>query len=148
MTAPRPDLAVVELQLAIALLNDDDDFPLDAEFGARLPLWLTEPHDGDCTHKPYTCNRCVAENYKARAAKFIQLLKLDALLAERAAHAIPDGWKLVPVEPTEEMNLAGYERLCADDRPPAPYHWEGWITPRVYRDMIAAAPQPPKGSAG
>lgn len=44
---------------------------------------------------------------------------LDALLAERAAHAIPDGWKLVPVEPAVTLAecpvglfLSAYGELC------------------------------------
>lgn len=47
--------------------------------------------------------------------------------------SIPEGWKLVPVEPTDEMVNEGLE--CASKA--------------VYRRMIAAAPQPPaSASAG
>lgn len=42
---------------------------------------------------------------------------------------IPDGWKLVPVEPTEEMNKAGWTAMNEHDA----------INP-TYRAMLAAAP--------
>ena len=43
---------------------------------------------------------------------------------------IPDGWKLVPVEPTKDMLEASWTLHSI-------YH------PSAYRDMLAAAPQPP-----
>lgn len=46
---------------------------------------------------------------------------------------IPDGWKLVPVEPTEEMNKAGWAAMNEHDA----------INP-TYRAMLAAAPQEAK----
>ncbi len=39
---------------------------------------------------------------------------------------VPEGWQLVPNEPTEEM-----------------LQW-GWYRKRIYQAMLAAAPQPPK----
>ena len=49
---------------------------------------------------------------------------------------VPAGWKLVPVEPTDDMHRAAVRTVvhCTgnDDFPPA-----------VYRAMLAAAPQPP-----
>lgn len=44
--------------------------------------------------------------------------------------AIPDGWVMVPVEPTEEMNKAGWTAMNEHDA----------INP-TYRAMLAAAPQ-------
>lgn len=44
--------------------------------------------------------------------------------------AIPDGWVVVPVEPTEEMNKAGWTAMNEHDA----------INP-TYRAMLAAAPQ-------
>jgi hypothetical protein len=61
------------------------------------------------------------------------------------ATAVPDGWKLVPVEPTEEMCKAGYE---AQDKWPyerADTYKEMchlWTHPR-YKAMIDAAPAAP-----
>ena len=43
---------------------------------------------------------------------------------------IPDGWVVVPVEPTEEMNKAGWTAMNEHDA----------INP-TYRAMLAAAPQ-------
>lgn len=59
----------------------------------------------------------------------------DALeLAEEAVQAkhpeIPDGWQLVPVEPTIEMVQA------------ATYKSVGFGTRAAYRAMLAAAPKP------
>ena len=50
--------------------------------------------------------------------------------AGRASPAsVPAGWKLVPVEPTEEMQIPSY--LPAT------------MLKQIYRDMLAAAPTPP-----
>lgn len=45
--------------------------------------------------------------------------------------SVPDGWKLVPIEPTEEMNSAGWDAMNAHDA----------INP-TYSAMLAAAPAP------
>lgn len=45
---------------------------------------------------------------------------------------VPDGWKLVPLEPTEEMNKAGWSAMNEHDA----------INP-TYRAMLAAAPEAP-----
>lgn len=49
------------------------------------------------------------------------------------APAVPDGWKLVPIEPTNEMTDAGID---AWNKSPL-------AVVRQYRAMIAAAPEPP-----
>ncbi len=55
--------------------------------------------------------------------------------------AVPEGWKLVPIEPTDEMRAAGHMER---DRSPTnrnPYH--------VWRAMLTAAPSPDhSGDAG
>lgn len=49
------------------------------------------------------------------------------------AQAVPDGWRLVPVEPTIAMCIAGDSpRMLVDDCTP---------TPAIYRAMCAAAPE-------
>ena len=55
---------------------------------------------------------------------------------------VPEGWKLVPIEPTEEMELRGAEQTssidwgdCPDDRP-----YE--MATEIYNAMLAAAPLP------
>ena len=49
-------------------------------------------------------------------------------------HYVPEGWKLVPVEPTISMCIAGDEaRMNVDD---------ATRTPAIYRAMLNAAPTP------
>jgi hypothetical protein len=60
----------------------------------------------------------------------------DAWQVARATEqpaAVPEGWKLVPIEPTEEMlNVYhGYYRSG-----------KGYLDLSIWRDMLAAAPQP------
>ena len=52
------------------------------------------------------------------------------LLARRNSPVTPDGWQLVPKEPTAEMNKAGWAAINEHDE----------INP-TYRAMLAAAPQ-------
>lgn len=52
-----------------------------------------------------------------------------------AQSAIPEGWQLVPVDPTESMRLAP-----AKDRP----GFSRNVAAEIYRSMLAAAPQPSK----
>ena len=71
----------------------------------------------------------------ARAKRVVSFAgaELDVILAALRASPAPDGWRMVPVEPTEEMNNAGRGGL--------------YVTARrvddMYRAMIAAAPSPP-----
>lgn len=56
---------------------------------------------------------------------------------------IPEGWKLVPVEPTPEMKTAGIAVEVYPDSPPE-IDCLTWEEVRaIYQDMIAAAPTPP-----
>lgn len=48
------------------------------------------------------------------------------------APAVPSGWKLVPVEPTREMNRAGFDA-----------HRATGLTGEIWRAMLTAAPTPP-----
>ena len=50
------------------------------------------------------------------------------------AQVVPQGWKLVPVDPTSEMLKAAWKHGI-DDEAPDPYY--------AYKAMLAAAPQPP-----
>lgn len=68
-----------------------------------------------------------------------QVIK-DALIARgwtppgnvgATAGAVPDGWKLVPMEPTKEMRKAG-----------------GFASDSCWSNMLAAAPQPPAEAQG
>lgn len=53
---------------------------------------------------------------------------------------VPDGWKLVPIEPTDEMTEAGFERLCAG----TPIHDDA---DRCWESMLAASPSSPSVAA-
>ena len=69
-----------------------------------------------------------------------QVRRIQSNALASKADAVPDGWKLVPIEPTEAMfqnsigvqNLKGFDSFIASHR-------------RTYFDMLAAAPQPPTG---
>jgi hypothetical protein len=52
--------------------------------------------------------------------------------------AVPEGWKLVPIEPTHEMTEQGAQE--AD--------WYAHNAYDCYKAMLDAAPQPPKGGEG
>ncbi|MBS7349633.1 MAG: hypothetical protein KIG95_05655 [Comamonas sp.] len=54
--------------------------------------------------------------------------------AARRAQVVPQGWKLVPVEPTQEMKRAGMSERHDD------------LSRSVYQAMLAAAPQPPEAA--
>ena len=58
----------------------------------------------------------------------------------RAALATPVGWKLVPIEPTEEM-LDAYKVEDGDHSDWDTWlEWDGGDATRLYKSMIAAAP--------
>ncbi|MFG5778247.1 hypothetical protein ACFIQF_14355 [Comamonas sp. J-3] len=70
----------------------------------------------------------------------------EAVLAERLAQlsqaqAVPDGWKLVPVEPTEEMLQAGRDTPLSGLEEDAPDDYKA-----VFKSMLSAAPPPPEQS--
>lgn len=48
---------------------------------------------------------------------------------------VPEGWKLVPIEPTEEMMRQGFEELSESKDPEL-----GICLSSVYRRILAAAP--------
>lgn len=85
---------------------DDDGHPDPAGYVA----WMTEYPEEGCTP--------LLESWESTTVP---------------AQAAPDGWRLVPVEPTIAMCIAGDSpRMLVDDCTP---------TPAIYRAMIAAAPE-------
>lgn len=52
---------------------------------------------------------------------------------------VPEGWKLVPLEPTPDMSLNAMMKATIKYRCQDAYR-------RVYRAMLAAAPQPEEGT--
>lgn len=67
--------------------------------------------------------------------------KLDASPAATAAPKVPEGYKLVPLEPTGVMKDAG-----AFSGLPVAHAGETWTAARVYRAMLAAAPAAPEAT--
>lgn len=61
-----------------------------------------------------------------------EILKYNSVLEAKLATTIPDGWKLVPIEPTRQMMSQGHFALGGTDR--------GKFR-RIYQAMIAAAPE-------
>lgn len=84
------------------------------------------------TSKASTEGRAVLAHIERQAAEI-----------ERLRAAMPDGWRLVPGEPTIAMCIAGDSpralRMTMDDCTP---------TAAIYRAMIAAAPEPPPRNKG
>ena len=71
---------------------------------------------------------------QSRYNKVLALMKTCATrLDEPPAPSIPEGWKLVPIEPTQEMrNAWDSAPICEDDD--AEFR-------RAYSEMLAAAPE-------
>ena len=62
----------------------------------------------------------------------IDQLERELALLKASPASVPEGWKLVPVEPTESMQIPSYLPEV---------NWP--MRKQIYRDMIAAAPTPP-----
>lgn len=58
------------------------------------------------------------------------------LAGQAAERRVPDGWKLVPIEPTEEMRHSAMRALVSDG---------DWPT-TVYRAFLSTTPEPTKES--
>lgn len=81
----------------------------------------------------------------------------DALVDELSAPVLnspelPDGWKLVPIEPTEGMVIDGFESEAWDALGDAVLDKKGWpyscresaeCVTGIFKAMLAAAPTPP-----
>lgn len=63
----------------------------------------------------------------------------QTFMGEPVVNSMP-GYKLVPIEPTTEMLLAGIERLRLDTT----LINKAFITPRIYKAMLEAAPTIPE----
>ena len=67
----------------------------------------------------------------------------SAVEAVLASAGVPEGWKLVPIEPTESMMRDAADNLCAQ-------FGVEFVRPKedfaraVYRELLCHAPQPPK----
>mgnify|MGYP000853132490 FL=1 len=73
----------------------------------------------------------------AFAAAFKAGFKLAAPSAVPAAVAVPDGWKLVPCEPQDMQQAAGAQAIRFDTT----LINKMWTANKVYREMVASAPE-------
>jgi len=77
-------------------------------------------------------SQIIGDNKMSTARLAEEILEWQADSAQPAG-TIPEGWKLVPVEPTEEMLIATSWPKCAK---------------RDYEHMLLNAPQPPREQGG
>jgi len=98
----------------------------------------------------------VAKYGKENNTTFLMIRAIDALHKQekqlQANTAIPAGFKLVPIEPTQSMEIAGQNaHYKAENKSKESGAWEekGFARPRritcanyVYAAMLAAAPNP------
>lgn len=89
-----------------------------------------------CVPSPGPTMRRIAEGALVATAH------VEAQASEPAAH-VPEGWKLVPIKPTEDMNDATEVRIggCYSCSAQAP-SWSECA--EIYADMLAAAPAAPQ----
>lgn len=88
------------------------------------------PHIQEVKARFYDVLVCLEELVEARTV----IAELRAEVERLKAAAVPEGWKLVPVEPTPEIIRAAGKTHCLPT--------DGWEI-RIYQSMLAAAPQPP-----
>lgn len=96
----------------------DKDLELADEWAQNVSPWAQEGWRA-------TCKRLANEVRRLRA-------ELSAPRRHEPAVSVPDGWKLVPLEPTNEMMRAGFD-VCGLDQ-------VGWLELK-YKAMLAAAPE-------
>lgn len=105
------------------------------------------PASGKAVAEPFGADSAYAVAKEAGKSNIVISAELVVELIEalRAAtspaSAVPEGWKLVPIDSTSEMDIAGMDGLYNSH--------DGYVIDRgdadaVWSAMIAAAPQPPK----
>lgn len=135
--------APVDIEMLATVLRNAPLAPSDSQGKPRAPVVPDEdPRDAfERTFKmPKHVTRCgtgyaVTEYSAWLAHDFIRMWEgwkacRAAMLQAGNSPVIPDGWQLVPKEPTEAMNKAGWAAMNEHDA----------INP-TYRAMLAAAPQ-------
>ncbi|HDG9184700.1 TPA: hypothetical protein PBW37_004176 [Citrobacter freundii] len=135
--------APVDIEMLATVLRNAPLAPSDSQGKPRAPVVPDEdPRDAfERTFKmPKHVTRCgtgyaVTEYSAWLAHDFIRMWEgwkacRAAMLQAGNSPVIPDGWQLVPKEPTEAMNKAGWAAINEHDA----------INP-TYRAMLAAAPQ-------
>ena len=84
------------------------------------------------------CNHWTTPKCPANKCPWQGLRPVDRALKAEAAPIVPQGWKLVPMEPTPEMVRAADDELMT----PLSGMSRGSGPVRVYRAMLAASPAP------
>lgn len=135
---PDSEKAKMDLELArIALASLEADGALANEgtitatqFKPVADLYgLTSPTGGETS---FTFDAVEARDFIDggwSCQEYVELERFQEAVSGNSP-VIPDGWVVVPVEPTEEMNKAGWTAMNEHDA----------INP-TYRAMLAAAPQ-------
>ncbi|ELY4670871.1 hypothetical protein ACOJBQ_003945 [Cronobacter muytjensii] len=118
---PDAGLVPVFAKSTAALVLDDDSLPHDPQIAEYEQMMEAEQAQADTT----------AQQFESLAGKSV----------------VPAGWKLVPIEPTDAMCDIGHIGVdvltgVTDDN--EYYSIDGPYAAKVYRAMIAAAPEPCK----
>lgn len=121
--AAPPSLVEIDEREAFNAWNDDENLPI-AGVGAKNAAWLAWQARAAMLQGK-------AENNEGEPTDDERIMTIEGILPPLNpgnSPVIPDGWVMVPVEPTTEMLRAGF--LAGEDYPGG-----------VYRAMLAAAPQ-------
>lgn len=79
---------------------------------------------------------CNDESFKRETVGCHHYRQKQAIIKALQAPAVPDGWKLVPIEPTEEMDDAAHGKnsgRCSSS-------WCSCDCKKIYKAMLSAAP--------
>lgn len=91
----------------------------------------------------FVCNHDYAMLEKERDDLHARVAELEAALAKREAVAVPEGFVMVPVEPTEDMIHAGSHLQGIPTYNGRVYRDSEVVN--IYKDMLAASQQAAKG---
>ncbi|WP_220709272.1 hypothetical protein [Citrobacter portucalensis] len=113
--------APVDIEMLATVLRNAPLAPSDSQGKPRAPVVPEECKEAPAYVKALTKEGAYIYGFNACRAAMLQAGKYPVT---------PDGWQLVPKEPTEAMNKAGWAAMNEHDA----------INP-TYRAMLAAAPQ-------
>lgn len=94
----------------------------------------------NCTHCGVALERTEFEKWAVKNHPYIQLLAGWMIYQHGKAAAVTAGYKLVPLEPNDQQQTAGAGAISAFDTTALN---RIWTANKVYRDMVAAAPDSP-----
>lgn len=131
-------------------------FDIEAEYAA-----LEAPHDDEVKSAPVIDGLEEAIDHCEYCANFPILPEIQSqekvfqaarayLQGRTQSKSVPDGWKLVPIEPTEDMEFAGNQ---VADALAVNVNYTGYThdcatAEDVYKSMLSAAPPPPVTAQG